>query len=178
METGHDTITQPVLSGTAAPLWLWYFRSLHAVMEGPPMDTGMQPAAEGDSVALTGCSVAFSSQSWLCWFILRQLPQDGSAAIVWLNLPHLISCGNVSPGSILAAVHPTKEDPYLSPSWFPHKFSSVAFYWHCQLGLKFRCCLQSKPCGSWTLRLSSGSMDQWTGDPIIFLLEFQSKQSS
>lgn len=30
----------------------------------------------------------------------------------------------------------------------------------------------------WTLRLSSGSMDQWTGDPIIFLLEFQSKQSS
>lgn len=66
METGHDTITQPVLSGTAASLWLRYFWSLHAVMEGPPMDTGMQPAAEGDSVALAGCSVGFSSQPWLC----------------------------------------------------------------------------------------------------------------
>lgn len=116
-------------------------------MEGPPMDTGMQPAAEGDSVALAGCSVAFSSQPWLCWFILRQLPQDGSVAIIWLNLHHLISCGNVSPGSILAAVHPPKEDPYLSPSWLPHKFSLVALYWHCQMGLNFRCCLRSKACG-------------------------------
>lgn len=107
----------------------------------------MQPAVEGDSVALADCSVAFSSQPWLCWFILRQLPQDGSVAIIWLNLPHLISSGNVSPGSMLAAVHPTKEDPYLSPSWFPHKFSSVAFYWHCQMGLNFRCCLWSKPRG-------------------------------
>lgn len=30
----------------------------------------------------------------------------------------------------------------------------------------------------WTLRLSSGSMGQWTEDTIIFVLEFQSKQSS
>lgn len=35
METGHDTITKPVFSGTAAPLWLWYFLVTSCCHGGP-----------------------------------------------------------------------------------------------------------------------------------------------
>lgn len=145
---------------------------------GPSRGHRYAACSWGRFVALAGCSVGFSSQPWLCWFILRQLPQDGSVAIIWLNLPHLIACGNASPGSILAAVHPTKEDPCLSLSCFPYKSSSVAFYWHCHMGWISDVVYSLNPAEGWTLRLSSGSMGQWTGDLIIFLIEFQSKQSS
>lgn len=79
--TGQYDYT-PHLVGDSIPSLALALLASSCCVEGPPMDTGMQSAAEGDSGTLTGCSVGFISQPGLYCFSLRLLPQDGSVVIL------------------------------------------------------------------------------------------------
>lgn len=171
-------ITQPVLSGTAAPLWLWYFWSLHAVKEGPPMDTGMQPAAKGDSVALPAAQ-------WL------SVHSPGCADSSWdsfRRMAALLSYDSTCPTS--SQVGMLAQDQYWQLAIlqkktpiFPHPDFHIDSHWWpfidtVRWGWISGVVYGLNHAEGWTLGLSSGSMGQWTEDPVIFLLEFKSKQSS
>lgn len=75
--TGQYADYTPHPVGDSVPSLALALLASYALVEGPPMDTGMQPAAEGGSGPLAGCSAGLISQPGLYCSTLRLLPQDG-----------------------------------------------------------------------------------------------------